>query len=134
MTINILSIKCLARASTTGDTLQNTFVSNFAKVGALDFSGNTREGAAKSLLGRSIDHLALFEKPVSKKEGNQKKKTQNKERLRKNRITIYMITYSDRGGIGRPDKEDDLGALSRVSGVVLKVIDSVATVVLREIA
>lgn len=45
-----------------------------------------------------------------------------------------MITYSDRGGIGRPDEEDDLGALSRVSGVVLKVIDSVATVVLREIA
>ena len=48
----------LVGTSTAGDALQNALESDFAEISTLDLSRDTREGTAKSLLGRGVDHLA----------------------------------------------------------------------------
>lgn len=43
--------------STVGNTLENAFIRDFAKVSALNFRSDTVEGSTKSILRRSANHL-----------------------------------------------------------------------------
>lgn len=43
--------------SCSADLLQDTFISNFTKVGTLDIGGDTVKGSSQSILGRGVNHL-----------------------------------------------------------------------------
>ena len=42
------------------NSVQHSFVSDFAEVGSLNLSVNTRESAAEGIFRRRVDHLALL--------------------------------------------------------------------------